>query len=229
MRIALITLALAALAFIGSIIYSMSGKGDLFTAEKTISQTKESDTSVAIETLKYQIKTDAKIDELTRKIEALSQENPQGMWIMANPAWWDLSGSTTSTQTSEIKAVPISWKFLAKVMPTMDFSLTDNKGIFDLHVFDAGTNYSTYTDAKMWIVVVVGNMSYDVFLTNAKSLGKDVYSINESKTFPFRSFYLNPPKPDTLVRIVMEIESQAIAIQIPKTKFTTLKNLLLKK
>lgn len=114
-------------------------------------------------------------------------------------------------------------------MPTMEFTLVNNNGIFDLHVFDAGTEYSTYTDAKMGVTLIVSTMPYDVFLANSKALGKDVYSINETKTFPFRSFYLNPPKPDTLVRIVIEVESQAIAIQIPKTKFKTLQSLLLAK
>jgi hypothetical protein len=72
-------------------------------------------------------------------------------------------------------------------------------------------------------------MSYNVFLANSRALGKEIYSVNETKTFPFRSFYLNPPTPDAFVRIVMEIESQAIALQMPKTKFSAFKELLLKK
>ncbi len=228
MRIALITLALAALAFIGSIIYSMSGKQGLFWISKaTTSTAPETDTSVAIETLKYQIKTDAKIDDLSKQIEALSQwRSVTTGRVTTSPT---LSGEQTANSSQTTTTLPISGKFLAKVMPTMEFTLTDNNGIFDLHIFDVGTTYSTYTDPKMWATLIVSSMSYNVFLANSKALGKDVYSINETKIFPFRSFYLNPPKPDTLVRIVMEIESQAIAIQLPKTKFKAFQALLLKK
>lgn len=77
--------------------------------------------------------------------------------------------------------------------------------------------------------VIASSMSYDTFLKNAKALGKEVYTLNETKNFPTRSFYLNPPKTDTVVRLVLEYESQSVAIEISKAKFPTLKNLLVKK
>ena len=74
MRIALITLALVALGFIGTIIYAIAGKeGVLLTLPKTTNnESLTTDTPIAIETLKYQLKTEEKIEELTRKIEALN-------------------------------------------------------------------------------------------------------------------------------------------------------------
>ena len=77
--------------------------------------------------------------------------------------------------------------------------------------------------------VIASSVNYDTMLKNMKALGKDVYTVNETKTFPVRSFYLNPPKTDTIVRLVLEYESQSVVIEISKTKFPTLKNLLLKK
>ncbi len=62
-----------------------------------------------------------------------------------------------------------------------------------------------------------------------QSLGKDVFTVNETKTFPGKSAYLNPPKTDTSVRIILEYESQTIAIEIPKSRFPLLKSLLMKK
>jgi hypothetical protein len=62
-----------------------------------------------------------------------------------------------------------------------------------------------------------------------KAVGVDAYTINETKTFSFRSFYVNPPKPDTIVRLVIEIEAQCIVLEIPKTRFPVIKSLLLKK
>ncbi len=161
MRIALITLALAALAFIGSIIYSMSGKGNLLTAVRT-NQAKETDTSVAIETLKYQIKTDAKIDELTKKIDELTQKKQIGESKIILSA--DSASETGGTQ----KTLPISGKFLAKIMPTFNLTLSENNGIFDIHLFDAGIEYSTYVDEKIGITLVVSTMSYNTFLANTK-------------------------------------------------------------
>jgi hypothetical protein len=69
-------------------------------------------------------------------------------------------------------------------------------------------------------------LSYDIFLKNARALAGKPYIVNETKTFPFRSFYLNPEKSDTLVRLVIEMESQTIALEIPKSRFTLLKDLL---
>ena len=177
MRIALITLALTALVFIGSIIYSLAAKdGTLSLASKTSNSTL--DTPIELETLKYQIKNEEKIKELIAKVE---------------------------------------------------FSLTANTGIYDLVIFDKSMEYATYIDVKQGIKALPLSLKYDAFLKNMKALGSDSYTVNESKTFPFRSFYVNPPKADTLVRLVIEIESQCIAIEIPKTKFPTFKALLLKK
>ena len=136
------------------------------------------------------------------------------------------SGSTASGKV----AIPISGKFLAKVMPTLEFSLVQNTGIYELLIFDKSTEYSTYLDAKQGIKAIPLSIKYDVFLKNMKAVGADVYTVNDKdKPFPFRSFYVNPPKADTLVRLVIEIESQCIVLEIPKTRFPVIKSLLLKK
>jgi hypothetical protein len=73
------------------------------------------------------------------------------------------------------------------------------------------------------------NIPYDKFLTNIRALGNKPYSINEVKTFPYRAFYLNPEKSDTLVRLILEAETQTIAMEIPKTRYLVMKDLLLGK
>ncbi len=217
MRIALITLALVALGFIATIIYTLAWREWMLpkiTPKPTIAI--DNGSSIEIETLKYQIKTDQKLEELTKKIEKLTGDVPE------------VSVANTDTSTGR-ESLPVSGKFLAMVMPTMEFSIIPNAWIFDLHTFDLATTYSTYSDIKYWTVLIVTKLSYEKMLKNFKALSGEVYVTNETKTFPFRSFYVNPPKQDTLVRMVIEIESQAIFIQIPKTKFPTLKALLLKK
>lgn len=211
MRIALITLALTALVFIGSIVYSLFGGTSSISLPARTSNKVE--TPIEIETLKYQIKNEEKINALMEKVDALSAGN-----------------QTQSTVTSSWSApVPLSGKFLAQVMPAMEFTLIDNAGIYDLIVFDQKIEYSTYLDAKQWIKALPLTMKYDIFLKNMQAISADLYTTNETKSFPFRSFYVNPSKADTLVRLVIEVESQTIVLEIPKTKFATFKSLLLKK
>jgi hypothetical protein len=220
MRIALITLALVALLFIGSIIYSFVSKDTPFSIAK-IQTSANQETPIAIETLKYQIKTDQKIEELTKKIETLA-----GSKVLETSNTRDTDSWSISPLEKPI--VPVSGKFLARVMPKFEFTNIVNSGIFDLHLFDQSFNYSTYQDKKQETRVIAIDISYDVFLKNAKWLWNDVYIVNETKTFPFRSFYLNPPKKDNLVRIVLEAEKQTLAIEITKSKFSLLKTALLK-
>lgn len=220
MRIALITLALTALVFIGSVVYSLIDKEWWLNLQTKTSTTKQIETPIEIETLKYQIKNEEKINELIKKVEALTTSQ---WWI--NIELQDSSGSSISWTT----IIPLSGKFLAQVMPALDFSLVQNTGIYELLLFDKSTNYSTYLDAKQGIKAQPISIKYDVFLKNMKAVGSDVYTVNETKTFPFRSFYVNPPKPDTLVRLVIEVESQCIVLEVPKTRFDSFKKMLLKK
>jgi hypothetical protein len=125
--------------------------------------------------------------------------------------------------------IPISGKFLAKVMPTYEFTKTQKNGIYDLHFFDLSMQYTTYIDPKSAIKVTAIATKYDNFLKNMKAIDDSVYTVNETKSFGVRSFYVNPQKSDAIVRIVFEFEAQVLALEIPKTKFTALKLLLLKK
>jgi hypothetical protein len=71
------------------------------------------------------------------------------------------------------------------------------------------------------------NIPYDSFLKNMRALGDRSYTVNEVKTFPYRAFYVNPEKSDTIVRLVLEAENQSIALELPKVKFPMIKDLLL--
>lgn len=224
MRAALIIFALISLTFIGTIIYTLAWRDGVssFIPKDTTAKLPTTSDDIDLETLKYQIKLEQKVEELSKQIEKLSPDSVGTPQVAGSTE--SVSGSTQSGWAN----IPISGKFLAQVMPTLEFTLIENNGIFDLHTFDLATPYSTYSDIKYWIVLVVTKLSYDKMLKNFKALTPDVYVANETKSFPFRSFYVNPPKSDPLVRIVIEFESQAIFIQIPKTKFANLKTLLLK-
>jgi hypothetical protein len=66
-------------------------------------------------------------------------------------------------------------------MPTLEFSLTDNNGIYELYTFDEIFEYSTYLDPKYGASILVTRFSYDKVLKNFKALPDDVYSVNEVK------------------------------------------------
>ena len=215
MRIALILLSIIALIFITTISWNlMKSDGTWMAAGQNTHQVAGTD----IETLKYQIKTEEKIKELEATVTQLAKKNSTN-----NPP-----EPASNTNTGKI-VVRISGKFLSQIMPTVTLSLIDNNGIFGLYTFDANTTYSTYEDSKLGLRVIASSVSYDTILKNMRAVGKEVYTVNEVTGFTTRGFYLNPPKTDTTVRLVLESESQSIAIEISKSKFPILKKLLSKK
>ncbi len=212
MRIALILLSILAFVFIGSISWSLisqSGGWNLGTATTK----KTTDTSVE-SYWRNQIKTEEKLEKLTSLVEAIAEKNGTST-VVSNKG----SGSET--------IIKLSGKFLERIMPAVTPALVENRWIFDLHIFDISTPYSSYEDAKLGIRMTATTLPYDTMIKNMRAVGPTVYSVNETKSFPFRSFYLNPPTSDTIVRLVIEMEGQSIALEIQKTKFNTVKDLLL--
>jgi hypothetical protein len=229
MRIALITLAVAALAFIGSIIWIVVNKNGIeIIPKKTDTEVKISNETTSLEILRSQWKTEERIKTLEAKIDALSGKTPG---IIQNSTL-DNTGATLSNTTNTNSGniiIPISAKFLTKIISKVNLTLVKNTGIYGLFLFDTSTEYSTYTDTKLNITVIASRTPYDTWLKNFKALDTSTFTTNESKTFPFPSFYLNPPKPDNIIRIVMQVESQTLLISIPKNKFTEFKTMMTKK
>ena len=112
-------------------------------------------------------------------------------------------------------------------MPTIELTLTKNDGIFGLDIFN-NTVYSTYTDDKFGMTVVASMIPYDRFLKNFQSIDANINTVNVTESFPFSSFYVNPAKSDTLVRLVFSVEKQTLLVSFPKTKFDAFKKLILR-
>ncbi len=218
MRIAMILLSIVALVFIGSISWSLLDSKNTWMEPRKVTEIGTNGTD--IETLRTQIKTEEKLKELETIVKELSKKNGNSLTTE------ERKGATDRAPEETVK---ISGKFLAKVMPTVTLTLVENKGIYSLYTFDTNTLYSTYQDPKLGMTVIASSIDYTTFLRNMRALGKEVFTVNETKTFPGKSFYLNPPKSDATVRVALEYESQTIAIEIPKSKFPLLKSLLLKK
>ncbi len=234
MRIALITLAVASLAFIGSIIWSFAQKNGIdFLPSQTLSTVKISNETAAIEMLRSQWKTEDRIKELEAKIDALSGKVPVVSQLLATASTgitnnMSSSGTTQSGWTQII--IPISAKFLTKVISKINLTLGKNTGIYGLSTFDASTIYSTYMDVKSGITVIATRTPYTSWLANWRSVDRALFVVNESRTFlPFASFYLNPPKEDDTIRLVMQVESQTLLISIPRARFGEFKTMMTKK
>ncbi len=139
-----------------------------------------------------------------------------------------MSSSQSNTTTSST-IIPISAKFLSKIITKVNLTLGKNSGIFGLYIFDTNTEYSTYTDAKTGINIITTRSSYTTWLKNFKAINTSIFTVNETQSFPFPSFYVNPPKNDNIVRIVMQVEAQTLLISIPKAKYAEFKTMMTKK
>lgn len=227
MRIALITLAVAALAFIGSIIWIFAQKNGINLIPSSTNNIRISSETTNLEILRSQWKTEDRIKELEAKIDKLSGNSPQ-----------DIStGSTTPTSNTTIQQstnptppiIPISAKFLGLIIQKVSLTLTGNTdGIYGTHAFDA-SEYSTYQDSKYGLTIIATRIPYLTWLKNWKSIDPTTYTVNETKSFPFKSFFINTTKPDNIVRIVMQVEAQTLLISVEKKKFEEFKKLINKK
>lgn len=232
MRIALITLAVAALAFIGSIIWIFAEKNGIDILPNTGTTTvKISNETAAIEILRSQWKTEDRIKELEAKIDALGGKTSVASQTPAleSTGTIDAMKSASGATATGTNIIPISAKFLTKTITKVSLTLAKNNGIYGLSIFDTNTEYSTYTDTKFGIIVIATRTPYSTWLANFRAVDKSLFIVNESKTFPFVSFYLNPPKDDGQVRIVMQVEAQTLLISIPKARFSEFKTMMTKK
>lgn len=227
MRIILILLSLAALVFVGylgAMAIQKNTPASIPTQSTTSVSTSNSQVdNLTLDIIKTNEQLKFQVDELNKKVDQLSGSAPivqtVATWASVSPA------GTGGSLSGEI--VPISAKFLSKILPTIEPIKTENTGVFDLRIFDQ-TLYTTYKDQKFGITIVASMLPYQTFLKNFQSLDKKIYTVNETKVFPFDSFYVNPGKSDALVRIVMKVEAQTLLISLPKSKFNTLKELILK-
>ena len=232
MRIALITLAVAALTFIGSIIWIVANKNGInFWSFGTTSTVKISDETASVEILRSQWKMEDRIKTMEAKIDALSGKPPttETESNSSDTASSANSQKNTTTDATGAVIIPISAKFLTKIITKVNLNLTKNNGIFGLYTFDRSTEYSTYADAKSGIVIIASRTPYVTWLKNFQAIDKTLYTTNEVKTFPFPTFYLNTLRPDSTVRLVMQVEAQTLLVSIPKSKFTEFKTLMTKK
>lgn len=136
MRIVLVILSTAALLFIGGIVI-LTGMNDkngahIFSHQPNISvpaaptgNTTSLDT-LAVETLKHQMKTEQKLEELEKKLDQIAGKN-----IVTAPEITTLATSETpQIIQNEAVTIPISAKFLAKILPTIEPTKIENSGIF---------------------------------------------------------------------------------------------------
>lgn len=177
---------------------------------------------LTIEQLKHQLKTEQDLSDIKQQLAQITGANSTPA---ATQTVVGTGSPTTNNGSGEI--IPVSAKFLGKILPSIELTKKENTGIFDLRTFD-NIAYSTYSDEKFGMTVVASLMPYDVFLKNFQALDSKVYTVNTKTPFPFESFYVNPKKTDSLVRIVMKVEAQTLLITLPKSKFNTFKALILK-
>ena len=73
-------------------------------------------------------------------------------------------GNTNTNSGSVI--IPISAKFLSKIITKVNLVLGKNNGIFGLYVFDTISEYSTYMDTRSGITIIASRTPYSTWLKN---------------------------------------------------------------
>lgn len=149
---------------------------------------------------------------------------------------WSIEMSNSGAQSNQIVVpaastpiepdISVSGLFLAKIMPDIDLKKTENKGIFNIYLFNK-IPFNTYIDEKKKIKIYAFGETYDTMLANLK-LTSSVYKINETDQFFWYTFFLNPTRKDSIIRFVTAMEWRAIGIEVPKSYYPTLKKMLLK-
>lgn len=227
MRIFLILLSITSLFFLGWMgVYALKNNTTWHSESTGNNQNID---SLTIDIIKTNAKLESQVEELNKKIEQISGWSPTVPKIQTTEKNQTDNNNSQNKETNPgWELIPISAKFLSKVLPTIEPSKSQNAGIFDLAIFDK-IPYTTYKDEKFGITIVASMFPYANYLKNFQSLDKTVYTVNETKAFPFEAFYVNPPKADATVRIVMKVEAQTLLISLPKSKFKIFKDLLLKK
>ncbi len=131
MRIALILLSILALIFIGSISwYLVSQDWTWWLKKQNADNNQVLNTINASDYWHNQIKLEDQIKTLSGIVWELSQKNGNTQKTS------EIQNQSGSENT---KIVKLSGKFLSLIMPTVTPILTENHGIFDLHIFDIGT------------------------------------------------------------------------------------------
>jgi len=175
------------------------------------------------------------------KTGAMVMENNTGATVIiptqtGSVATWSVVTTHSGAQINQIIVptintpiepnIPLSGLFLAKIMPDIDLKKTENKGMFNIYLFNK-IPFTTYVDEKKKIKVYAFDETYDTMLANLK-LTSSVYKINETDQFFWYTFFLNPTRKDSTIRFVTAMEGRAIGVEVPKSYYPTLKNILLK-
>ena len=135
----------------------------------------------------------------------------------------------SKNEPEEKRKILLSGIFLTKIMPEITLKKIENDGFFGIRTMES-VSYDTYSDAVKNIKVYAFGETYDTILLHMK-LTDSLYTINETDQFFGYSFFLNllkkDPK-DSITRLVISLEGQAIGVEVPRNYYPVLKDMLLK-
>lgn len=221
----LLVLVLAVFANIGFAIFSPAYRAQIRSITGNTSARLEQTSGVPTVTPPSEVqKLSESIEKMAIGLDALALTGSTQAVTKVNTG----SVAPVAPPPPEKKEYPISALMLTRLMPDVFPKKTENKGIFDIHIFSS-LDYTTYIDEKAKVKIYVFAEPYSVMLSNLK-LVSGVYAINESDTFFDATFYLNATnKKDTMIRFVTSLEGRAIGLEIPKSLYPKIKKLLTKK
>jgi len=171
------------------------------------------------------------LDRIDRHIESLTAAKTWTL-VPVLTGSIDTHSGMTNSEIEPIKKepdIPISWIFLAKIMPEITPKKVENSWFFGIRVMEKIV-YSTYLDESQKIKIYAFQDTYETILLNMKLAG-NVYTLNETDQFFWFTFFLNPTKKDPndmVIRFIIALEGRAIWMEVPKNYYPIFKNILLK-
>jgi hypothetical protein len=89
-----------------------------------------------------------------------------------NPGTISSNQGNTNTNSGTV-IIPISAKFLSKIITKVNLILGKNNGIFGLYVFDTNSEYSTYMDSRSGITIIASRTPYATWIKNFTTMDTD--------------------------------------------------------
>lgn len=140
--------------------------------------------------------------------------------IQARPV---ATGSTIS-QGPVAATIPVS-PLLSMKMPAVEFVASGEKDLFGLSLF-SGLRFTTYRDRQFEARWYFFDEDYASVKRNL--VASSAFQINETNTFFGKSSFVNLKPADGFVRVIFDVSGKAVALEIVKERYESLKKLLLK-
>ena len=125
------------------------------------------------------------------------------------------------------KAIPLPEAFVNKTSGKLILERINNTGIFGITTVDP-KGYTTYLDVAKNIKIFAFDTDSSILTDKVEDISS-LYTLRKTKTFFDSTLFFNRKQPDTLIRMIITVESKDIAIEAPTSAYDDIRSILLTK